>query len=258
MARSASRQGQRKLAFVIGIGKYDNINKLSNPENDANDMSSALESIGFTVTQAAHLNRVEMQQAIVKFENSIHPGDMVLFYFAGHGVQWKDQNYLLPIDIPNPKNVNLSGNKNKAKNKNLIGITIRAQDVLNTLSDRSPFVIIFLLDCCRTYHLRNPELDQWGAGDSEPADFKSMEKAGSLIAFACAPGTEADEGQGQRNGLFTKHLLQHIKTPNEDVAIMLRTVKEGVKNDPSSKQIPFLNDGLVKKNIFLNHRPQGT
>ncbi|CAF3778761.1 unnamed protein product [Rotaria magnacalcarata] len=215
MARSASRQGQRKLAFVIGIGKYDNINKLSNPENDANDMSSALESIGFTVTQAAHLNRVEMQQAIVKFENSIHPGDMVLFYFAGHGVQWK-----VRIDALNVKQI--------------------------SPTQRT------------TYHLRNPELDQWGAGDSEPADFKSMEKAGSLIAFACAPGTEADEGQGQRNGLFTKHLLQHIKTPNEDVAIMLRTVKEGVKNDPSSKQIPFLNDGLVKKNIFLNHRPQGT
>ncbi|CAF2980056.1 unnamed protein product, partial [Rotaria sp. Silwood2] len=98
--RGASNEEHRKLALVIGIGEYENFDQLSNPENDARDMESALESIGFTVTMVLHLKRVAMKHALVKFEDSIQPGDMVLFYFAGHGTQWEDQNYLLPKDIP--------------------------------------------------------------------------------------------------------------------------------------------------------------
>jgi uncharacterized caspase-like protein len=101
---------QRKLALVIGIGEYgenidrlsnpendaedmksalETFDRLSNPENDAEDMKSALESIGFTVTMKLHLKRAEMQKVLVDFENSIKPGDMILFYFAGHGIQWE-------------------------------------------------------------------------------------------------------------------------------------------------------------------------
>ena len=66
-----------------------------------------------------------------------------------------------------------------------------------------------------------------------------MHKAGSLIAFACAPGTISIDGRGQRNGLFTKHLLQHITTPNEDIQMILRHVTKGVVEESKSKQIPF-------------------
>jgi uncharacterized caspase-like protein len=80
---------RRKLALVIGVGKYERINRLSNPENDATDMTSALESIGFTVTIKLHLAYAAMQDVLVDFKNSIQSDDMVLFYFAGHGIQWE-------------------------------------------------------------------------------------------------------------------------------------------------------------------------
>ncbi|CAF4280304.1 unnamed protein product, partial [Rotaria sordida] len=95
-----SSESRRKLALVIGIGKYEHCEALQNSENDANDMSIALESIEFVVTKKLHPKRVEMKRAIVDFEESIEPGDIVLFYFAGHGTQWEDQNYLVPKDTP--------------------------------------------------------------------------------------------------------------------------------------------------------------
>lgn len=85
---NTSNKRQRKLALIIGVGKYDNIDQLSNPENDANDMSTALRSIGFTVTLLLHPNRHQMKRALLDFEDSIQPDDMALFYFAGHGTQW--------------------------------------------------------------------------------------------------------------------------------------------------------------------------
>ncbi|CAF4181092.1 unnamed protein product, partial [Rotaria sordida] len=225
----------------IGIGKYDYCEELQNPENDANDMSKALESIGFAVTKKLDLKRAEMKHVVIDFEESIEADDMVLFYFAGHGIQWEDQNYLIPKDSPT-----LNG---AALNKS----AINAQDILDTLSDRNPYVTIFLLDCCRKYHLRNPEVD---ARDPDPSGSKSvglkpMHKAGSLIAFACAPGTIAIEGKGQRNGLFTKHLLKHITTENDDIQMILRDVAKGVTKESKSKQIPFVSASLLERDIYL-------
>ncbi|CAF1148508.1 unnamed protein product [Rotaria sordida] len=238
---STAFQPRRKLALVIGIGEYEHCQELENPENDANDMSSALESIDFIVTKKLHLKRAEMKHAIIDFEESIEPDDMVLFYFAGHGIQWEDQNYLIPKDSPTLNDTNLNNS------------AIKAQAILNTLSDRNPYVTIFLLDCCTSYHLHNPEVDARNpnASVSKSVGLKPMHKAGSLVAFACEPGTIAIEGRGQRNGLFTKHLLQHITTANEDIQMILRDVADGVIKESKSSQIPFVSASLSKKDIYL-------
>lgn len=154
---------------------------------------------------------------------------------------------MLLKDTPNMDNINLNRH------------AINAQDIVMKLTEQNPFVTIFLLDCCRKYHLRNPALDERGpdSEDSQSGDFKPMQKAGALIAFACAPGAVAIDGKEQRNGLFTKHLLQHITTPNKDIAMILRDVRKGVMKDSKEKQIPFLSDGLVEQNICLNIQSKG-
>ncbi|CAF1596056.1 unnamed protein product [Rotaria sp. Silwood1] len=238
---AAKSGARRKLALVIGIGKYEHCDELQNPENDAIDMSSTLESIGFTVEKRLHLKRVDMRHAIIDFEESIKPDDMVLFYFAGHGIQWEDQNYLIPSDTPTLSGADLNTS------------AINAQDILNNLSNRKPYVTIFLLDCCRKYHLRNPTVDARGTdlNNQKAVGLKAMHKAGSLIAFACAPGTIAIEGQGQRNGLFTKHLLENIKKKKEDIQMILRDVTKGVINESNSKQMPFVSASLSERDIYL-------
>lgn len=132
---------------------------------------------------------------------------------------------------------------------------INAQSLRNAISGRQPFITLFFLDCCRTYHLRNAELQKnmqdpqvrlrHGSRAMPPS-------AGSLIAFACAPGTTADDDNGsQRNGLFTKHLLKHITTPNENVQQILAYVTRGVIEESSSKQIPHVSSVLSYKNVYL-------
>ncbi|CAF3844710.1 unnamed protein product, partial [Rotaria sp. Silwood1] len=214
---------RRKLALVIGIGKYEYCEKLQNPENDANDMSSILESIDFIVTKKLHLKRAEMQHVLIDFENSIKQDDMVLFYFAGHGVQWEDQNYLIFTDTPNLDGAALNNS------------AINAQHILDTLSDCNPYV-----------NARDPD-----ASEPKSIGLKAMQKAGSLIAFACAPGTVAIEGKGERNGLFTKHLLRNIRTANEDIQMILRDVTKGVIQESKSKQMPFVNAALLERDIYL-------
>jgi uncharacterized caspase-like protein len=90
---TATNCPQRKLALVIGIGIYgDDTQNLDNAVNDANAMSSALEYIGFHIEgdkPKINLTKKDMDHALVDFEHSVREGDMVVFYFAGHGKQWE-------------------------------------------------------------------------------------------------------------------------------------------------------------------------
>ncbi|CAF1087498.1 unnamed protein product [Rotaria sordida] len=82
-------------------------------------------------------------------------------------------------------------------------------------------------------------------------------QAGTVIAFACVPGTIAIEREGERNSLFTKHLLQHIATPNKDLQMILHDVTKAVIDDSHSKQIPFLSIPFLEKMIYLSSKAQG-
>ncbi|CAF2770111.1 unnamed protein product [Rotaria sp. Silwood2] len=80
---------RRKIALVIGVGDYKYTKKLKNATNDANAMASVLQSIGFIVIKKINPTHDEMETVLFKFKQSIHEGDMILFYFSGHGVQWE-------------------------------------------------------------------------------------------------------------------------------------------------------------------------
>jgi uncharacterized caspase-like protein len=138
---------------------------------------------------------------------------------------------------------------------------INAQDILKRIVKRNPFVVIFFLDCCRTYYLRNTDLKTRDDGDvhNQSHGLRPMlAGVGSLIAFACAPGTVANDGKkGETNGLFTKHLRTHIKNPNEDIRMVLAGVTEGVVKESDSKQVPFFTAALTQKNICLYNQAPG-
>ncbi|CAM2708867.1 unnamed protein product [Rotaria socialis] len=211
---------QRKRALVIGVSQYEDGSNLSNPRNDANDMANALEKIGFMVMKGINLKSDEMDANISSFVQSIQGTDMALFYFAGHGCQWEDQNFLIPSD-----NTNLSGPNIKCR-------AINAQHVLEQITKRNP----------------HPQLSRGEQNRGLTAMYAS---SGSLVAFACAPGQTASDGSG-KNGLFTKHLLQHITTPNEDIQMLLRDVSDGVEQESSGQQIPYQNSSLRRRNIYIN------
>jgi caspase domain-containing protein len=87
----------RRSALVIGNAAYKE-SPLSNPVNDAKDISQLLSELGFEVIYKQNASRAEMKSAIREFGNNIVKGDVALFYFAGHGAQVNGENYLIPVD----------------------------------------------------------------------------------------------------------------------------------------------------------------
>ena len=82
-----------------------------------------------------------------------------------------------------------------------------------------------------------------------------MGPKGSLVAFACEPRAVAAELPGERNGIFTKHLLQHIKTPGLEIQKLFIRVGNGVREEtksfPRGEQNPYVNSALRVEDASL-------
>ena len=96
---TAFAQNERRLALVIGNAEYvGKGNTLRNPVNDANDVSNRLKTLGFDVTTVLNASMLEMDDAIDAFGQKAKNYDVALFYYSGHGLQSRGENYLVPVD----------------------------------------------------------------------------------------------------------------------------------------------------------------
>jgi uncharacterized caspase-like protein len=225
----------RRLALVIGNNDYSK-NELQNCVNDANKLAETLESVFYTVSRHINLKSEEMYECIQTFTESIQSNDFVIFFFAGHGVQWGDQNFLLPCD-----------NNRISNGSNMQRYAINAQQMVDQMADRNPHVVIILLDCCRGYWVPSTRSDQSVGGIHE-----MKAPPGTLIAFACAPGKiTPDKSLNSSNGIFTKYLLKHIITAGIDIDIILRRVANDVAIETNKAQQPFRVSSIVDEAVYV-------
>ena len=217
-------------ALVIGNANYSS-SPLRNPLNDARDMAAALKGLGFQVQSLLDADAGQMEQAIIDFSNRLNEGGVGLFYYAGHGVQARGRNYLIPLQANISSEIQL-------KHKTIdVGMVLDAMEYANN------GVNIVILDACRD----NPYGDSFRTNARGLARMESP--TGSLIAYATAPGDVAADGDG-RNGLFTKHLLAAMQQPGRLVELTFKDVVKGVSRESGGRQTPFITASIADDFYF--------
>jgi tetratricopeptide (TPR) repeat protein len=227
----------QKFALVIGNGAYTGITKLNNPVNDANDVSAALRGLGFTVDTLTNAGRAQMEEAVARMQNRLagDPGSYGFFFYAGHGVQSNGENYLIPVDANIPSETYL---RDRA---------LPMQAVLGELNDAGNTLNIVVLDACRD----NPY--SWGRSGSRGLQVVSGQPADSIIVYATSAGATAADGTG-RNGLFTTHLLNNLKTPGISVQEVFNRTGADVRRASGGSQIPAVYSQFFET-AWLGGRP---
>jgi uncharacterized caspase-like protein len=222
-----------RVALVIGNGKYLHA-PLANPPNDAADMANALQAAGFTVIQRENASLREMVLALREFGDKLGRTSTGVFYFAGHGLQVRGRNYLVPVDA------------DIAREDEVAFAALDVAAVMEKLdSARNPINLV-ILDACRNNPFgKRLQLSQQGLAQIEAPP-------GTLIAFATAPGSSADDGGG-RNGLYTRHLLEQMRKPGAPVEEVFRSVRAAVRKDSAGRQIPWESTSL--ESHFAFHAP---
>jgi uncharacterized caspase-like protein len=85
---------------VVGNAAYVNVAPLTNSANDARLMAETLRGLGFTLVGGiaqTDLDKAGFDTRVQQFGALLQGADVGLFYYAGHGVQVRGTNYLVPV-----------------------------------------------------------------------------------------------------------------------------------------------------------------
>ena len=239
-------EAARRLALVIGNAQYPDV-PLNNPTNDARLIAGTLRQLGFDVTLGLDLRRVDFLLALIEFAKQAREGADAMFYYAGHAVQIRGSNYLLPVDIGDfgdPAWIEQNA-------INLDGPVLRQLLVRREGSG----VRLLFIDACRD----NP----FGAGARRPAALSaglaSVQgaaniDAGVLIASSAQPNKPAEDGPPGGHSVYTRTLARQLLVEGQNVEAMLKNVAIQVDRETQRQQLPMFASSLTSEFVFNTGR----
>jgi hypothetical protein len=225
-----------RLALIIGVNKYDDQNSLKNPLNDAADMDKALKSIGFETILVPDPNLETLKKQLRNFETLAKNRAVTLVYFAGHGIEYNGDNYLLPAQakISQPHHLQTEA--------------IPLSYIRETLLSSAVPANVVILDACRSNAFIQP-----GTRGPSQQGLAEVNLPGMFIAYATSPGFTAADGEG-RNGLYTGQLMQRITNmPGVPIEDVFKDVRKSVAGLSNKLQVPW--DANLLNEYLTLHPP---
>ena len=237
-----------RMALVIGNGAYSE-SPLSFSGNDAEAMSLALQKTGFAVTIGRDLDSADMRRAIEDFGNKSAGAKVVLFYFAGHGVQnSRAKNFLIPVDI----------SPNAADSLIQQGIDVESEILRRLTSNMESRTLVVILDSCRLPAQSRPTSADIPLTSTTVGGLARMSiPSGTFVAYATEPGHRAfEETQAAPDhGTFTAELLKNIGAPGITIEQVFKRTRSGVETATRGRQSPREESALRADQEFRFNDP---
>lgn len=219
-----SRPEGRRVALIIGIDSYVHLKGLTEATRDAWAITAVLkEKAKFSVvtTIADPASAAELRAGIDAFIAAIQPNDAVVVYYAGHGIQSKGRNFLVPPDLP-------------ANEATLEKAGIPVDALLTGVQKRSAALTILMLDACRN----NPLGGEAGLARMEPGP-------NTWIEFA------AEAGKTAADGAFMRHLLAELPKPGLPLNEVFQNVRSRLKQQSGAAAQNTLSINNLEINFFF-------
>ena len=229
-------QEEKRLALVIGNANYDK-GELKNPVNDARLIASTLDSLDFDVILKENLeNRTDFIRSIREFGNKRSEYDVAFVYYAGHGIQVDDENFLLPTK------------EEFSSEEDVLDFGVSVQNIMRYLRAQTNEVNILILDACRD----NPFESNWDTTRSLKGGglAKIPPPTGSLIAFSTDSGQTAPDGDGD-NSVYTISLAKNMLLEDTSIDQVFRNVRSEVLAESNGEQRPVEATQLTGQTFYL-------
>ena len=230
---------EKRVALVIGNSSYVNIPRLANPVSDARLMADTLRALGFTLVggkEQLDLDKAGFDRVVQSFGAQLQGADVGLFYFAGHGVQVRGANYLVPVGA------------NPVKEANVDFQMLDTNAVLRQMEGAGTRLNLVILDACR-----NNPFGGRGLRTSASGLATMQAPEGTLISFATQPGNVALDGEGG-NSPYTKALAQTLRRPGLGIFDAFNEVGLAVKRATGGTQQPWVSVIADRRHVLLCRR----
>ena len=237
IALDSEVHGANRLALVIGNSNYQHTSPLKNPSNDADLIAGKLKTIGFDVLTNKDVTLSGTQQLINKFAKKIKDiGEdaIVLFYYAGHGIQYNGENFIVPVDA------------NLGSDTDIILQGVNTSIILKIIELSGAKTNVVILDACRNnpFPAVSRSVSQGLARMDSPS--------GSFIAYSTAPGEVALDGTG-KNSPYSQALAQYITEPDLTLEAVFKKVRRKVYYETKKAQTTWESTSLIDE-VYLVDR----
>jgi uncharacterized caspase-like protein len=230
--RADAAASERRLALVIGNASYK-AEILPNPVNDAALVAQALQAAGFEIMGARDLDENLLREAFREFVEKIKSAGsetVAVVYFAGYGLQFEGENYLIPTDAE------------ISEASEIPDRAVRLSEQIRSLAAVHLKASFIILDMARAGRVVLPDA-AGGLAWVEP-------DANMLIAFNAAPGTAAPDG-GDGYGPYAKALAEMIREGDLTPKQLFDRVRLRVNEMTKGAQVPWDNSKIVTGFRFL-------
>ena len=225
----------KRIALVVGNSNYQNVARLENPRSDATLMAATLRSLGFALVgdgPQLDLDKAALDLAVQKFGSTLQGADVAMFYYAGHGVQIRGANFLVPVGANPTREADVDFQMVD------VGLVLRQMEGAGTRLN------LVVLDACRNNPFGGRGLR---ATDGGLAQMRAPE--GTLISFATQPGNVALDGEG--NSPYTKALAATIRKSGLDIFQTFNEVGLAVKRSTGGSQQPWVSSSPIDGNFYF-------
>jgi TPR repeat protein len=232
---------EKRVALVIGNSAYQNVAQLENPVNDAILMADTLKGLGFSLTgNSAQLNldKRALDDAVQAFGRQVQGADVAMFYYAGHGVQVRGSNFLVPV------------NANPTREADVDFQLVDVNLVLNQMQGSGTRLNMVILDACR-----NNPFGGRGLRSSEGGLAQLRAPDGTLISYATQPGNVAQDGSDGHSP-YTKALAATMRRPGLDLFQTFNEVGLAVKRSTGGNQQPWVSSSPIDGDFYFSGRPE--
>ena len=228
----------QKVALVIGNSQYQAVSdRLANPVNDARAVAAQLQSLGYDTQTILNANLTQMLNGLNALRSRVSQGGTVVFYYAGHGVQLDERNYLVPVDA-------------SMQDRDLVARqTLSLQEAVAKIDQVGAQNRIVILDACRN----DPFPKTYRSGTRGLTREPASNNTGTMIMYAASPNEVADDGRGQ-NGVFTNALLKSMQLDGLPLPAMMDDVRTEVRRQTNGKQNPYYEGTGLSRFMFVPPR----
>lgn len=231
-----------RKALVIGNDGYKFVPKLLNAKQDATAIAENLTKVGYNVTLKLDQSEKEMKATLRGFKAQVDSGDEVAIFYAGHGVQLANTNYLIPIDVAGEGEEQI---KDEA---------ISLQRILDDMSDKKVKFTLAMIDACRDNPFKSSGRSI-GGGTRGLAPTTAA--TGQMVVFSAGAGQQALDKLGpndkDKNGLFTRVFIKEMQKSGVTIDQLVRNVRNEVVTTAKSighDQVPAIYDQVVGEFYF--------
>jgi hypothetical protein len=235
-----------RLAFVVGNSEYTTIDRLPSAVMEADEVSQVLTGLGFTVVNVRNSTFIEFKDELNKFLDAIHEDDFVVFYFSGHGFNYRNESFLVPLGFPS----------------HVPDIEVRIRFIPVTtlqmmIKRKNPGYVLFLLDACRKvtdfdkfsaivnighHNTTNGNAHQLSPGLVElqtlPEDAMAT-RVNFETLYAASPGKTVTSGD--QPGPFVAAVAGKLPLPNQTFRNVEPDIILYVKTHTGFSQIPWFS-----------------